>query len=41
MSISEDSGGEGHHRAAGGLSSTAGVSQVHNGLHLLLVQLPI
>lgn len=40
-SIGEDSGGEGHHGAAGRLAPAVGVSQVHNGLHLLVVQLPI
>lgn len=39
--IGEDGWGERHHRAAGWLPSTVGVSQMHNGLHLLLVQLPI
>lgn len=40
-SIGEDGWREGRHGAAGGPPSAAGMSQVHNGLHFLLVQLPI
>lgn len=39
--FSEDSGGEGDHGAACRLASTVGVSQVHDGLDLLLVELTI